>query len=800
MSPELKARRLTRRRALAAAFGVVVLCAWACVSAPVRADIPTYGVTKASTIAIGPRAEVLAVPDARPEPTRMLSPETRFDPPLGKNPGFGIDETPRWYRFALRNDSGEHLHVYLDVGYPGLDRISLHHVARGELVSETAGNSFPFDQRPIRFPTFLFRTVLDPGETRTFALEVESTSVHSVSIEASGEHAFIDRTRRGFLWNGIFFGILFMLTLRHALAYLTTSSREELWYVAQSFGAGLYVASLMGALYGRWPDAVAFNTVAPLYFIGLAIFSTARFGVAYLALGGITRRVIDALSLAVLLGVILAGFLSFGAVVAVYFTAMVLVGSVLLVTAFRRAREGSRPAGLYLLAWAPVFAVSWAFGLSVIGLVPAFHLGAYMIGGALVWERVVVSAGLQLRVSESVRSELRLREEALVAAEERRKLEIERQRGRRLESLGRLSGGIAHDFNNLLQAIGGYIHIVSRQEKLTEKGAAHLDQAKRSVQRAANLTQKLLVLGRTTSTESARVVVDQSMRELEELLQRVLPSDIELALDLNAGDAAVACDRAEFELCITNLCLNARDAMPRGGALSIATAAGDDRVTIHVEDTGEGIAKEHRDRIFEPFFTTKTIGEGTGLGLVMVHGIVTSAGGNLRVESEVGAGSRFELEMPVTSSGAAEEPAAPTPSAARGGSERILLVDDAEGVREVGVAFLKEAGYEVSGATDGVEAIEILERSRPFDLVVMDVVMPRMGGAELYEWLKKNFPEIPVLVCTAYRPEDAATRLDRAQLPILRKPYEAEELLHAVRSLLDLKREDAPAPRGPHRA
>src|SRR5690606_25605634 len=120
-----------------------------------------------------------------------------------------------------------------------------------------------------------------------------------------------------------------------------------------------------------------------------------------------------------------------------------------------------------------------------------------------------------------------------------------------------------------------------------------------------------------------------------------------------------------------------------------------------------------------------------------------------------------------------------------GGSERILFVDDAEGVREVGVAILKEAGYQVAGAMDGVEAIEIIRASPPFDLVVMDVVMPRMGGAELYEWLEREQPGIPVLVCTAYRPDEAATRLDRAQLPLLRKPYEAEALLRAVRALLD---------------
>src|SRR5690606_5057634 len=185
MSPELTARRFRRRRAPAAALGVAILWAFACTA---RAEIPTFGVSETTSRAIAPEVEVLADPHRRGSAPRMLSPEAQFEPPLGFTPNFGIDETPRWYRFALRNESStDRLHVYLDVGYPGLDRVTLHHVEGGEMVSETTGNSLPFSEKPIRFPTFLFRVALEPGETRTFAFEIESTSVHSVSIQVSGD-------------------------------------------------------------------------------------------------------------------------------------------------------------------------------------------------------------------------------------------------------------------------------------------------------------------------------------------------------------------------------------------------------------------------------------------------------------------------------------------------------------------------------------------------------------------------------------------------------------------------------------
>jgi signal transduction histidine kinase/ActR/RegA family two-component response regulator len=797
MSPEMKAPRFSAGRARAAALALAFSCA--CAPGAARAQIPTFGIDGDTALALGPLVEVYTDASRTGDPEALLMSDAPFEPPLGVNPSFGIDPTRRWYRFALHNEADGHLRVYIDVSVAGLDRVTLHHVEGGRLVSSRTGDHFPFDERPIRYPSFVFPLTLEPDETRTFLVEVETGEVHSVLITASGESAFVGNASRTSIWNGIFFGILFLLTLRHALAYFTTRSREELWYVLQSVSVGLYVAALIGYLYERWPDAIDFNRAAGLYAIGVVIFTVARFGVAYLSPRGWPRRALEGLSVATLVVAALSSMLPLATIVSSYLAVFAGIGAALLGTAFTRARAGSKPAALYLVAWAPAFALGWAVGLAALGRLPFFHVSHYFIAVALVWERVVVSAALQLRVSESVRNELRLREEALVAAEDRRKLESERQRGRRLESLGRLSGGIAHDFNNLLQAIGGYIYIVTRQETLSEKGLEHLEQAKLSVQRAADLTRKLLVLGRSVPTEAGGVEVDATLSGLEELLRRVLPADVTLVLERNAGSAAVPCDRAQLELCVTNLCLNARDAMPKGGTLTISSSVIDDRVVIQVVDTGEGIPREHLDRVFEPFFTTKTIGEGTGLGLMMVHGIVTSAGGSVRVESEMGVGTRFELEMPITPA-RGDEVTTVLRSSALAGSERILFVDDTDDVRAVGVAMLEEAGYDVTSARDGVEAAEIVRDSPPFDLVVTDVVMPRMGGAELSEWLASHAPGVPVLICTAYRPDEAATRLESARLPILRKPYGADELLHAVRALLDLRRGDERVPPGPHRA
>ncbi|MGC4001078.1 MAG: PAS domain-containing protein [Anaeromyxobacter sp.] len=363
----------------------------------------------------------------------------------------------------------------------------------------------------------------------------------------------------------------------------------------------------------------------------------------------------------------------------------------------------------------------------------------------------------------------------------------------KLESVGRLAGGVAHDFNNLLTVI-----LSASGALLDDLGggraasAEDVEEIRAAARRASDLTRQLLAFARKQVIAPEALDPDDAIRGAEKLLRRVLGEDIELRVLLGAGDWAIRCDPGQLGQVILNLALNARAAMPRGGALTIETRQVSgaphqaDAVAVVVTDTGEGMSSEVQAHIFEPFYTTKGPGEGTGLGLASVYGIVSQSGGQVTVQSAPGHGSTFELRFPRHHGRPVCTPAPPPPADVRG-TEPVLVVEDDAQVREVTVRALKGGGYEVLVARDGAEALELFGKAarRP-RLVVSDVVMPGLDGRAVADELRRRHGPVPVLFVSGYSQEVIAHHgvLDSG-VAFLAKPFTPDALLARVRAALD---------------
>ena len=367
----------------------------------------------------------------------------------------------------------------------------------------------------------------------------------------------------------------------------------------------------------------------------------------------------------------------------------------------------------------------------------------------------------------------------------------------RLDALGQLTGGIAHDFNNLLTVISGNLQLLEAEASTPSPAHEMIDSALRAVGRGAELTRKLLAFARRQRLNPRAVEPRRLLEDIGALLTRTLGERVTLNIDCPADLPDVYADAAELDAALVNLALNARDAMPRGGRLSIAVGTetaespqGDlkpgDYVVFSVADTGIGMTPEVLARAFEPFFTTKEAGKGSGLGLSMVYGFATQSGGALRIESQLGYGTRIALCLPVAASSAPAPTALPRMRSSAG-NETILVVEDETEVRGIAVAFLRSLGYGVAVAADAQEALELL-RQRP-DIVLMfsDVVLGAgLTGSELVVEARRLRPDLPALLTSGYEPaaaDDEELVVDAPEL--LRKPYRREELAAAIRRTLD---------------
>jgi two-component system cell cycle sensor histidine kinase/response regulator CckA len=382
---------------------------------------------------------------------------------------------------------------------------------------------------------------------------------------------------------------------------------------------------------------------------------------------------------------------------------------------------------------------------------------------------------------------------------EQRHLEDQLRQSQKIEAVGQLAGGIAHDFNNLLTIIKGNIELALHELPHGVPLRSDLEQVANAASRAALLTRQLLAFSRKQVLSPAVLDLNEVVSDAQRMLRRVIGEDITFVTELATAVSRVTADRGQIEQVLVNLVVNARDAMPDGGVLTIATADVDlspaeasargipagAYVTVRVRDTGIGMDEPTRSRIFEPFFTTKPVGRGTGLGLATVHGVVHQSGGFVTVQSAPGAGSVFTVFLP-RSSHIAIAHGPPHTTAIQRGSETILLVEDEDEVRAVARRVLVEAGYGVLEAANAGQAIEVFETARaPIAMLVSDVVMPGLNGRELSQMLRLRDPGLRTLFVSGYsfdaRGESKALD-DESFLP---KPYEPAELARRVRSILD---------------
>jgi two-component system cell cycle sensor histidine kinase/response regulator CckA len=384
---------------------------------------------------------------------------------------------------------------------------------------------------------------------------------------------------------------------------------------------------------------------------------------------------------------------------------------------------------------------------------------------------------------------------------DRRRLESELRQAQKMEALGQVAGGVAHDFNNLLTVILGYSELLEDRLPEGDRTRQFAGDIRRATGRAADLTRQLLTFSRRAVVAPRVVDVNAVIKEIQRMLRRVLGEDIELVVVLDAATRPVLIDPGSLEQMIMNLCVNARDAMPTGGRLTLTVghtergdgvdAAGSPIAfgkysTITISDTGEGISAEVLPQIFEPFFTTKGAGKGTGLGLAVVHSIAAQNGGHILIETAPARGTSFTVGLPEADAVVTTGPDV-SARAPRGGGETILVVEDEEPVRRLAALALANAGYRVIEASDGSAALKVFDEHRGHvDLVLTDVVMPHLNGRELALALQARVPALPVIYTSGYA-DDAILRrgISRADVAFLPKPYTPAGLMRTVRDVLD---------------
>jgi PAS domain S-box-containing protein len=385
---------------------------------------------------------------------------------------------------------------------------------------------------------------------------------------------------------------------------------------------------------------------------------------------------------------------------------------------------------------------------------------------------------------------------------ERRDLESMVRHSQKLEAIGRLSGGLAHDFNNLLCVINGHAELLSERIEPTNSAVKSVTQIKKAVDSASSLTRQLLAFSRKQVFYPQILDLNTIVAETEKLLGRLIGENIEFLTSLQPALGRVRVDPVQVEQVLMNLVLNARDAMPQGGELRIETSNENleeiqafkrtivppgKYVVLKVTDSGCGMDDETQSRIFEPFYTTKELGEGTGLGLATVYGIVKQSGGFIWVDSDPGHGTTFRIYLPRVENPLAPLLDGPLRADPRKGTETILLVENSEPLRALAKEFLKGSGYAVLEAENGKEALHIVKAfSGPIQLLLTDVIMPAMGGKQLAEQLASLRPATKVLYMSGY-PDDGIAQSGTlgAEIVFLQKPFTRETLLRKVRQVLD---------------
>ncbi|MEP6619344.1 MAG: ATP-binding protein [bacterium] len=373
-----------------------------------------------------------------------------------------------------------------------------------------------------------------------------------------------------------------------------------------------------------------------------------------------------------------------------------------------------------------------------------------------------------------------------------RESEAQLRQSQKLEAIGTLAGGIAHDFNNMLTVISGFTQMALMRLGKEHEAVHDLKQVSEAAHSAAGLTHQLLAFSRKQVMQPRVLDLEQVVDGMESMLHRLIGSHIALEVVHSMDAARIKADPGQLEQVLLNLAVNARDAMPEGGTLTIEIGfrrnrTGAQNATLSVRDTGVGIPPAVRDRIFEPFFTTKEVGKGTGLGLSTVYGIVAQSGGTIEVESTVGVGTTFTVAFPIATEYLVTDVNDDADAALPRGTETILLVDDEDAVLEFARRTLEECGYTVVKAHSGVEALTIVRADDRIDVLLTDIIMPQLTGPQLVERYLAKFAEPCIIYMTGYM-DDETMRVELDEdVVLLRKPFSAADLARTVRTTLDAR-------------
>ena len=414
--------------------------------------------------------------------------------------------------------------------------------------------------------------------------------------------------------------------------------------------------------------------------------------------------------------------------------------------------------------------------------------------GKKIWESVSVSC---LRNPAGEITNLLCMREDITG---RKVLEEQLRQAQKMESLGTLAGGIAHDFNNNIAVINGYAEFAQLNTGDAAAIQKSVREIKRAAQRATGLVRQILTFSRKAEIKFSALDLNQQTKDIIALLAETFPRNISFNLALDPALPPLLADQNQLQQIILNLCVNSRDAMPAGGSITISThiidgqsapavlPSGRSYACLSVSDTGTGMSPEVRARIFEPFFTTKAVNKGTGLGLAVVYGIVTSHGGTIEVESQPNVGSTFKVFIPLADT-AIVAPAVPRTTDFPGGTESLLIVEDEPPLRMLLEVALSRKGYQVMSASDGLEAIERMsDPSKKFDAVLLDLNMPGANGVEVLRVIRATHPELKVLILTGHLTPEARTEFDHlGQKEFLKKPYTLDELGRHIRVLFETK-------------
>jgi signal transduction histidine kinase/ActR/RegA family two-component response regulator len=768
----------------------------------------TLGSTACAPAATGPGAGPTWYPDIEllRDPTRALgiegvrSSSARFER-LGRAPmGLGFTSDALWLRFEIPAGLApqtfdvcwdyplaEHLDLYLEDG-------------RGGIEHRRGGVGEPAERRTIEIRGQRFATEirLGPRERRRAWIRVEGRTSMVLAPSVWEPQALRRRERIEFLLYGLDLALAAWIALSSLSHVGVRNDRVRFGLAAMGATFGAYELSFAGLfayLFAGWPR---FVLIGPVLFGGLAAASATFFSRAYLDLRRHEPRLDRIAGVAAGAGVI-ASVSSLGwrregaALVAscafVALTAVVIGGA-------RLAMRGDRTARAFGLLWSLFLAGASAMVLALLGVLPMvarftdlmrifYWLGA--VGLIVPFTRRLERAHLASDEALARSEEERERE-----AEQRRLAEEHLRQSQKMEAVGRLAGGVAHDFNNLLTAISTSSYLAREELPVGSPAAAYLEDVDDAVRRASGLTRQLLAFSRRQVLEPRPLDLNAHLGGMKGVLARILGEDVELVLDPGPGLSPVVADPTQFEQVVLNLAVNARDAMPRGGRVTMSTQAVEIAgpgsparpgrfARLEVRDTGEGMPPEVLERIFEPFFTTKLQGKGTGLGLATVYGIVRQHGGTVEVSSELGRGSVFRVLLPTGGT---------VPEAAEHGSQTpiprgagtILLTEDEPAVRDSTRRLLERVGYRVLSAGAGEEALRIgVEHQGPIDLLLTDVVMPRMNGRDLAAALRRARPGLRVLFMSGYAGDVLTER--GALLPgitLLNKPFTPEDLTRRV--------------------